>query len=50
MDYENILYFIAPSQYFHALSLFKNKHSKELKFPTLSYGQPRQSFESFSCQ
>jgi hypothetical protein len=40
MDYENIIYFIAPSQKFHPLSLFKNKHSKELNFPTLFYMQP----------
>jgi hypothetical protein len=37
MDYEN---FIAPSQNFHPLGLFKDKHSKNLKFPTLFYWQP----------
>jgi hypothetical protein len=40
MDYENTIYFIAPNQNFHPLSLFKDKHSKELNFPTLFYGQP----------
>jgi hypothetical protein len=39
MDYENTIYFIAPNQYFHPLGLFKDKHSKELKFPTLYYEQ-----------
>jgi len=28
MDYESIIYSIAPSQNFHPLGLFKNKHSK----------------------
>jgi hypothetical protein len=28
MDYENIIYYIAPSQNFYPLGLFKNKHSK----------------------
>jgi hypothetical protein len=32
MDYENIIYFIAPNQNFHPLGLFKYKHSKELVF------------------
>jgi hypothetical protein len=41
MDYENNICSIAPSQHFHLLSLFKDKHSKELIFfPTLFYGQP----------
>jgi len=40
IDYENIIYFIAPSQDFHPLGLFKDKHSKELNFPTSLYGQP----------
>jgi hypothetical protein len=40
MDYENIIYSIAPSIDFHPLGLFKNKHSKELYFPTLFNGQP----------
>jgi len=35
MDYENIIYIIAPSQNFHRLCLFKNKHSKELKFSNI---------------
>jgi hypothetical protein len=39
MDYENIIYCIAPSQYFHPLSLFKYKDSEELKILTLFYGQ-----------
>ncbi len=50
MDYENTMYFISPSQHFHALGLFKDKHSKELNFPTLFYGQLQQRFEGFSCQ
>jgi hypothetical protein len=37
MDYEIIIYFIAPSQNFHLLGSFKDKHSKKLKFPTLFY-------------
>jgi hypothetical protein len=37
MDYENTVYYIAPSQKFQPLGLFKNKHSKELKFLTLFY-------------
>jgi hypothetical protein len=40
MDYENTIYYIAPSQNFYLLGLFKYKHSKELNFPTLFYGQP----------
>ncbi len=47
MDYENTIYFIAPSQKFHPLNLFKYKHSKDLNFPTLFYMQPRQIFEGF---
>jgi hypothetical protein len=39
IDYENIIYSIAPSQHFHPLGLFKDKNSKELNFPTLFYGQ-----------
>jgi hypothetical protein len=31
-DYENTISFIAPSQNFHPLSLFKDKHLEELKF------------------
>jgi hypothetical protein len=37
-DYENIIYFIIPSQDFHHLGLFRDNHSKELKFSTLFYG------------
>jgi hypothetical protein len=40
MDYENTIYFIAPSQDFHPLGLFKDKHSKELNFLALFYKQP----------
>jgi hypothetical protein len=40
MDYENTIYSITPNQNFHSLSLFKDKHFKELNFPTLFYGQP----------
>jgi hypothetical protein len=40
MDYENRMYTIAPSQHFHLLSLFKDKHLEKLKFSTLFYGQP----------
>ncbi len=40
MDYENTIYFVDLSQHFHSLGLFKNKHSKEISFPTLFYGQP----------
>jgi hypothetical protein len=29
IDYENTIYSIAPSQKFHPLGLFKDKHSKE---------------------
>jgi len=39
MDYENNIYFIAASQIFYLLGLFKDKHSKELNFLTLFYGQ-----------
>jgi hypothetical protein len=38
---EIVVYFIAPSQNFHPLHLFKYQHSKELNFPTLFYGNPR---------
>jgi len=38
MDYENIIYSIAPSQNFHPLSLFQDKHFKKLNFPTFFYG------------
>jgi hypothetical protein len=34
-----ILDICCPNQNFHPLGLFKNKDSKELKFPTLFYGQ-----------
>jgi hypothetical protein len=47
MDYENTIYYIAPSQNFHLLCLFKDQHSKELNFPTLFYGQCQQIFECF---
>ncbi len=40
MDYENTIYFITPSEHFHPLCLFKDKHSKELKFLALFYGHP----------
>jgi hypothetical protein len=50
MDYDNIIYFIAPNQIFHLLNLFKNKHSKELNFPTLFYGQPQQFSKGVSYQ
>jgi hypothetical protein len=40
MDYENTIYFIASSENFHLLGLFKDKHLKVLKFPTLFYKQP----------
>jgi hypothetical protein len=50
LNYENIIYFIFPSEHFHPLGLFKNKHSKELKFLALFYGNLRQFFESFSYQ
>jgi hypothetical protein len=39
MDYENTIYFIAPSQNFDLLNLFKNKHPEKLNFPTLFYKQ-----------
>jgi len=39
MDYENTIYSITLSQYFHPLGLFKDKHLEELDFPTLFYGQ-----------
>ncbi len=47
MDYENNIYYIAPNQNFHPLSLFLNKHSEELNFPTLFYGQLQQFFDFF---
>jgi hypothetical protein len=31
MDYKNRIYFIAPSQNFHPLGLFQDKHSKEFQ-------------------
>jgi hypothetical protein len=37
MNYENTIYYIAPSQNFHPLGSFEAKHSKKLKFPTLFY-------------
>jgi hypothetical protein len=40
MDDENLIYYVAPSQNFHLLGLLKNKHSKELDFPTLFHKQP----------
>jgi hypothetical protein len=40
MDNENTIYFIVPSQNFHPLGLFKNKHLEELKLSTLFYRQP----------
>ncbi len=50
IDYENTIYSIAPSQKFHPLGLFKDKHSKEWNFPTLFIGQPWQFFEGYSYQ
>ncbi len=50
MDYENIIYSIAPSQDFHPLGLFKYKHSKQLNFPTLFYGQLQYFSRGFSYQ
>jgi len=50
MDYENIIYYISPSQNFHPLHLFKNKHSKKINFPTLFYMQPQQFSKGFSYQ
>jgi len=50
MNYENIMYFIAPSQNFHPFDLFKNKHLEKLNFPTFFYGQPRQFSKGFSYQ
>jgi hypothetical protein len=32
MDYENTISSIAPSQNFHPLSLFRDKHLEKLKF------------------
>jgi hypothetical protein len=49
-DYENIIYSIAPSQDFHPLGLFKYKHSKQLNFPTLFYGQLQYFSRGFSYQ
>ncbi len=41
MDYENTtIYFVAPSQNFHPLGLFKVKCLEELNFSTLFNGQP----------
>jgi hypothetical protein len=31
MDYDNIMYIIAPSQHFHLLGLFKDKRLKKIK-------------------
>jgi len=50
MNYENDIYFNAPNKKFHPLGLFKDKHLKELSFPTLFYGQFYQFFEIFSYQ
>ncbi len=44
MEYENIIYYIAPSQDFHLLGLFKDKHLEEQNFPILFYGQLQQIF------
>ncbi len=38
MDYENIIYWIAINEQFHLLGLFKDKHPKKKKNPTLFYG------------
>jgi len=48
MNYENTIYSTTLSQNFHLLSLFKDKHSKELNFPILFYGQPQQFSKGFS--
>jgi hypothetical protein len=50
MDYDNIMYSTAPSQNFHPLNLFRNKHSKEQKNSTLFYGQPQQFSKGFSYE
>jgi hypothetical protein len=39
MDYENTISSIAPSQNFHPLGIFKNKHLKEQKISILFYKQ-----------
>jgi hypothetical protein len=44
---ESVVYFIAPSQNFHPLGLFKYQHSKELIFSTLFYGNPQDLTISF---
>jgi len=41
MNYDNIIYSIAPNKKFHLLNLFKYKHLKELNFSTLFYRQLR---------
>jgi hypothetical protein len=50
MDYDNTIYFIAPSQYFHLWNSFKDKHSEELNFPTLFYRQLQQVSKGFLYQ
>jgi hypothetical protein len=50
MDYENTMSSIAPSQHFHPLRLFKDKHLENLNFSTLFYGQPWQFSEDFLYQ
>jgi len=35
MDYDNTIYFIATSEQFHLLGLFKDNHPKKLKFSNI---------------
>ena len=39
-DYDKML-IVAPSEDYHPISIFKDKYSEELNFPTLFYGYPR---------
>ncbi len=48
INYDNTIYFIAPSQHFHRQGSFKDKHLKELNFPTLFYEQLQQLSKGFS--
>jgi len=47
MDYENTIYFIVSNQNFHPLGLSKDKHSKELNFPTCFTGNFDNFFKAF---
>ena len=40
---ENFFIEIAPTQEYFPIGIFRDKHAKEMNFPTLFFGEPRSS-------